>query len=145
MILSQEARFFAGLMLITIPTIEFGGYFLLSRLRKQSGYTENGVQGHYFRAGHAHAGVLLILALVAQILIDGTNFAPLLGLVLRGGIALPPILMPVGFFLGAPGADGKIKPLFRLIYVGALSLAISAVVIGIGLLASVLSSAPLPL
>ena len=133
MTLSLQARIIIGIMLITIPTVEFGGYFLLSRLKKQSGYSDNGVQGHYFRAGHAHAGVLLILAMLAQIFVDGVHFADPLAYVVRVGFMLPPILMPIGFFLGAPGADGKPKALVHLIPVGALSLAFGTVVLGVGL------------
>jgi hypothetical protein len=39
-----------------------------------------------------------------------------------------------GFFLGAPGADGKPKPLLRLVYAGGLLLAVSTVVLGLGLI-----------
>lgn len=35
--ISNEARVTIGLMLLSIPTIEFGGYFLLSELRRSSG------------------------------------------------------------------------------------------------------------
>lgn len=131
---SDQARIIIGIMLITIPTIEFGGSFLLSRLRKQVGYSEDGVQGHYFRAGHAHAGVLLILGMLAQIFVDQTNFAPGLAYAVRAGFFLPPILMSAGFFLGAPGADGKPKPLLSLVYIGAILLALSTVALGLGLI-----------
>lgn len=132
--ISNEARIIIGVMLITIPTVEFGGAFLLSRLRRQSGYSESGVQGHYFRAGHAHAGVLLILGILAQLLIDRVNFAPALGYAVRVGFILPPILLPIGFFLGAPDETGKTKPLLASIYIGAAALAVSTVVLGLGLI-----------
>jgi hypothetical protein len=130
---SDQARIIIGIMLITIPTVEFGGVFLLSGLRKQSGYSENGVQGHYFRAGHAHAGVLLILGIIAQVLVDQTSFAPGLACAVRAGFFLPPILISAGFFLGAPGAEGKPKPLLTLVYIGGILLALSTVVLGLGL------------
>lgn len=133
--ISIEARSFIGLMMVTIPTIEFGGAFLLSMLRRQSGYAESGVVRHYFRAGHAHAGVLLILAMLAQLVIDAAAFSPALGYAVRIGFALPPILFAVGYFLGAPGADGKPKPLLAAVYVGGILLALSTVTLGIALLA----------
>jgi hypothetical protein len=130
---SNEARIIIGIMLITIPTVEFGGVFLLSRLRKQSGFNENGVQGHYFRAGHAHAGVLLILGIIAQVLVDQTSFALGLAYAVRAGFFLPPIMISAGFFLGAPGVEGKPKPLLTLVYIGGILLALSTVVLGLGL------------
>lgn len=48
--------------LISIPTVMYGGYSLL-RLRAASRLTE--FQAAFFRAGHAHAGVLLVLTLAA--------------------------------------------------------------------------------
>jgi hypothetical protein len=48
--------------LISIPTVMFGGYSLL-RLRIAQKLTD--FQTTYFRAGHAHAGVLLVLTLAA--------------------------------------------------------------------------------
>lgn len=131
---SNEAQVIIGIMLITIPFVEYGGVFLLSRLRKQTGYSDNGVQQHYFRAGHAHAGVLLILAIIAQVLVDQTSFAPGLAYAVRAGFFLAPILIPAGYFLGAPGADGAPKPLLTLVYIGAILLAISTVVLGLGLI-----------
>jgi hypothetical protein len=132
MTLSSHARIIIGIMLITFPAVEYGGYTLLRRLKGQSGYIE-WKQGPYFRAGHAHAGVLLIVAIVAQILIDTTHFTDPFAYILRVGFMLPPILMPIGYFAGAPDDSGNPKPILRLVYVGAISLAISTLVLGIGL------------
>lgn len=51
---------FTVIALIALPTVMFGGYSLL-RLMPQGKLS--GFQLTYFRAGHAHAGVLLVLAL----------------------------------------------------------------------------------
>jgi hypothetical protein len=59
--MSDETRIMAGLAFISLPTIAFGGYFLLSILKRAAGtegITET--QRDYFRAGHAHAGVLVL-------------------------------------------------------------------------------------
>ena len=56
--MSDAARWMIAFAFISLPTIAFGGYFLLSILKRQTG-TENvtSEQRDYFRAGHAHAGV----------------------------------------------------------------------------------------
>jgi hypothetical protein len=70
--MTREARLMSGIILITVPTIQYGGYFLLTSLmNKGSGYMENPLRQNFFRAGHAHAGVIVILSLVCQRLADG--------------------------------------------------------------------------
>ena len=62
--MTREARLLSGIILITIPTIQYGGYFLLTSLiDKGSGYMDNPLRQNFFRAGHAHAGVIVILSL----------------------------------------------------------------------------------
>jgi hypothetical protein len=40
--MTREARMISGIILITIPTIQYGGYFLLTSLMtKGSGYMDN--------------------------------------------------------------------------------------------------------
>jgi hypothetical protein len=54
--MTREARLMAGIILITIPTIQYGGYFLLTSLmNRSSGYMENPLRQNFFRAGHAIA------------------------------------------------------------------------------------------
>ena len=69
--MTREARMMCGIILITVPTIQYGGYFLLTSLmNKGSGYMENPLRQNFFRAGHAHAGVIVILSLICQVLAD---------------------------------------------------------------------------
>src|SRR5437667_11870950 len=69
--MTREARMVSGIVLITVPTIQYGGYFLLTSLmNKGSGYMENPLRQNFFRAGHAHAGVIVILSLICQMLAD---------------------------------------------------------------------------
>jgi hypothetical protein len=64
--LSRESRRSAGVLLLILPTVIYGGYFLLTQLiGLDSGYMQNALRQNLFRAGHAHAGVLLLLSLVA--------------------------------------------------------------------------------
>jgi hypothetical protein len=58
--MTREARLFSGIILITVPTIQYGGYFLLTSLvNRGSGYMDNPLRQNFFRAGHAHAGVIV--------------------------------------------------------------------------------------
>jgi hypothetical protein len=125
-----------GIILITVPTIQYGGYFLLTSLmNKGNGYMENPLRQNFFRAGHAHAGVIVILSLVCQILADGAVLPdPLLWFV-RIGVPLSAILISSGFFFSVlPPSATQASGAVALIYVGAVILAFSVVTLGIGLL-----------
>lgn len=134
--MTREARIMAGIILLTVPTIQYGGYFLLTSLANRgSGYMDNPLRQNFFRAGHAHAGVFVILALVCQILADSANLpVPWLWLA-RIGAPLAAILIPMGFFLSMTSPTATEPNAFKdLIYVGATALAASALALGIGLL-----------
>ncbi len=74
--LSQASRRIGGILLLAIVTIEFGGFYLT---RVASGQVElTNFQVAFSRAGHAHAGVLVTLSLIALVLADATD--------LRGGL-----------------------------------------------------------
>jgi hypothetical protein len=60
---------------------------------------ENALRQNFFRAGHAHAGVFVILSLVCQLLADGATLPEPLLWVARIGVPLAAILLPMGFFL----------------------------------------------
>ncbi len=56
--MSEPMRSVGGLIRITLPTIQYGGYFLLTSLiNKNSGYMANPQRQNFFRAGYAHADV----------------------------------------------------------------------------------------
>jgi len=123
----------AGILLLTIVAVELGGYYMLALARGRLAATP--FQITFSRAGHAHAGVLVILALVAQLYVDAAGVSGVLGIVARGGIPLAAILMPAGFFLSSMG-KGRTKPnaLIWLLYAGTVSLAVGAVSLGLGLI-----------
>jgi len=134
--MTREARLMSGIILITVPTIQYGGYFLLTSLmNKSSGYMENPLRQNVFRAGHAHAGVIVILSLVRQILADAAVLpTPLLWFV-RIGVPLAAILISAGFFFSVlPPTAAQASGAVSLIYAGALILAVGVVTLGIGLL-----------
>jgi len=134
--MTREARLMSGIILITVPTIQYGGYFLLTSLmNKSSGYMENALRQNFFRAGHAHAGVIVILSLVCQMLADAAVLPiPLLWFV-RIGVPLSAILISAGFFLSVlPPTATQASGAVSLIYTGAVLLAVGVITLGIGLL-----------
>jgi hypothetical protein len=134
--MTREARLLSGIILITVPTIQYGGYFLLTSLvNRGSGYMENPLRQNFFRAGHAHAGVIVILSLVCQMLADATILpSPLIWFV-RIGVPLSAILISAGFFFSMlPPAATQPSGAIFLIYVGAVILALSVLTLAVGLL-----------
>jgi hypothetical protein len=131
--LSDGSRTTAGVLLLAIVTIEFGGTFLLRVVR--GGFPMTPFQQSFARAGHAHAGVLVILALVCQVLVDATTLTGIWQTVARSGVAVAAILMSAGFFLSSIGRD-RHSPnrLIALVWLGAASLAAGVVTLGVGLL-----------
>ena len=139
--MTREARTMAGIILLTVPTIQYGGYFLLTSLRdKNSHYMDYALRQNFFRAGHAHAGVFVILSLVCQVLADATVLPTPWMWVARIGVPAAAILIPMGFFLSmtSPAATQP-NGLITLIYFGAVALAVSVLTLGIGLLRTALA------
>ena len=98
--MTREARIMAGIILLTVPTIQYGGYFLLTSLvNRSSHYMDNALRQNFFCAGHAHAGVFVILSLVCQILADSAALPQPWLRVARIGVPLAAILLPARFFL----------------------------------------------
>jgi hypothetical protein len=131
--MTADTRSTAGILLLTIVFIEYGGLFMLRVVRGAQPVTP--FQLSFFRAGHAHAGVLVMLSLVVLLVADAARVAGPLAQVARGGVPLAAILMPAGFFLSAAGR-GVTAPnrLVLLIYAGAASLAVGVASLGIALL-----------
>jgi hypothetical protein len=133
--LSNATRIIAGLVLISVVTIEVGGWFLTRIVRGMVPMTD--FQKAFARAGHAHAGVLVTLGLVGLILVDATGLTGVLAWVGRLGIPLAAILMSAGFFASSAGKDvTQPNRAMMLIWIGAVSLGLGALSLGIGLLAA---------
>jgi len=63
--MSRESRMLAGVLLILLPSVMYGGLTALSLLMGNvPGYNDNPLRHNLWRAGHAHAGVYLVLSLV---------------------------------------------------------------------------------
>lgn len=132
---SRHSRLVAGVLLLSIVGIEYGGYFLLTVVTHGSPATP--FQESFFRAGHAHAGVLVTLALVLLLIADAAGLRGIVGVLAREGVPVAAILMSAGFFLSALGA-GATGPngFVALLAVGAVSLAVGVVTLGCALLFS---------
>jgi hypothetical protein len=136
--MTRETKMMCGIILITVPSIQYGGYFLLTSLiDKASGYMQNPLRQNFFRAGHAHAGVIVILSLVCQILADGATLPPSLLWAVRIAVPLAAILISAGFFFSvlSPTATQPGSAV-TLIYIGAVALAAGVLLLGVGLIRS---------
>ena len=134
--MTRESRRLAGIILILVPAVAFGGASLLSMILGQSpGYLDNPLRQDLWRAGHAHAGVMLILALVLLRYVDETSLRGRWLWLGRHGVPLAAILMPVGFFLSvlSPEATSP-NALIGLVFVGGLFLVGGVLAVGVGLL-----------
>lgn len=134
--MTNEARKISGYILLTVPTIIYGGYFLLTVLSGQQEHLQlTDFQKSMFRAGHAHAGVLVILALVAQLLADHASLSNRWKWVARLAFPISAIAISLGFFAAAIGRQitEPTGPIF-ILYVGMAILTFGLLTLGIGLI-----------
>jgi len=132
--MSPDARLLCGISLILVPTIVYGGLTVL-------GVVSNGAYGMpapknlspsqiaFYRAGHAHAGVLTLLALFLQIALDSAAIAPALVWPTRVAAVAAPLLVSGGFF-----AIAHVRALRAVLYAGAIVVAAATLTVGIGLI-----------
>jgi hypothetical protein len=134
-LISDATRATAGVLLVTIVAVESGGLFLLRVVGRRVPATS--FQAAFFRAGHAHAGVITLLSLIGQMLVDAAALSPALQWLARLGIPLSGIMLSAGFFTSMlPPTATTPGPAVALIYVGAALLVLSVVTLGVGLLRS---------
>lgn len=128
----KATRVLPALVLFALVTVEFGGWSLLGRLTSRDALTP--FEEQFFRAGHGHAGALLILSLVFFILLERTRFAESTRWLLGLGLLLGILLQSGGFFLhllvGEAGASSAGTWVTR---VGAVLLGVALVTLGVGL------------
>lgn len=124
-----------GILMLSLVTVESGGYFLTKVVRGAA--PANALQTAFFRAGHAHAAVLLVLSIAVVNVIDAAELDGVGGWIARSGSPVAAILMPAGFFLSVIGNDPpRPNRLLVLVWAGALVLAASLTVGGIGMIAA---------
>jgi uncharacterized membrane protein len=134
--MARSSRRLAGILLILIPTVAFGGASLLTMILGQiPGYLDNPVRQDLWRAGHAHAGIMLILSLVLLRYVDETSLRGRWLWIARHGVPLAAIFMPAGFFLSVLTPDAtRPNALIGLVFVGGLFLIAGVLTTGIGLI-----------
>ncbi|NNG36171.1 hypothetical protein [Nakamurella aerolata] len=123
-----------GATVLTVIGIMSGGTFLLRVSTAGSAFTP--LQKTFFRAGHAHAGVLVILGLVCALLQSaagvptGWTFASL-------GVLASALLIPGGFFFSVMGKDVTTpNRLMAVLWVGVAVLAVALLIVGISVIAA---------
>jgi hypothetical protein len=93
--MSKESRRMAGMLLVVLPTVIVGGVSILTLLVHDPAYAQNKLRQDLWRAGHAHAGVLLVLSLVALRYVDETNLSSGFKWFARSAIPTAAIFLPV--------------------------------------------------
>jgi fucose 4-O-acetylase-like acetyltransferase len=119
--------------LLLLVSVEYGGWSLLGFLTGRGQLGE--FREQFFRAGHAHAGVLLVLSLVYFLYLDRTGYSTgvqwLAGLLLLLGI----MAQSGGFFIHLALGQKNRSSLGTIVTrTGALLLAAALIVLAIGLL-----------
>ena len=134
--MSRESRLLAGILLVVLPTVMFGGTSLLRFLTSNApGYLDNPLRHDLFRAGHAHAGVYLVMSLVMLRYVDEAVLGPFWKWLARIGAPIAAILIPAAFFLSVASPQSR-EPngLINLAFIGALFLAAAVLTLGVGLI-----------
>jgi hypothetical protein len=124
-----------GGTIISIVGIAFGGTFLL---RVVTGNHEaNELQKSFFRAGHAHAGVLVMLGLLLAVLGNAAGGSS--AWVNAGALTVltAAILMPAGFFLSVLGQNPtRPNRMIASVWLGATLLVSGVLISGVTTLAA---------
>jgi hypothetical protein len=121
--------------ILSLVSVEYGGWALLGFLTGRDRL--GGFRERFFRAGHAHAGVLLVLSLVYFLYLDRTGFSAgtqwLAGVLLLIGI----VAQSGGFFIHLGfGQAGRSSIGTVVTRVGALLLAAALIMLVFGLITS---------
>ncbi len=133
--MSPQSRLVAGILLLLLPTVEFGGASILSLLIGDPGYAQNDLRQDLWRAGHAHAGVWLVLSLVALRYVDEATLSERMQWLVRLAFPAAALLMPLAFFLSVLSPEAtEPNAMIYLAYVAGVVLAVGLLVLGVGLI-----------
>ncbi len=133
--MSPQSRLVAGILLIVLPTVEIGGASILSLLIGDPQYAQSDLRQDLWRAGHAHAGVWLVLALVGLRYVDEATLSEGMRWVVRLAFPAAALLTPAAFFLSVLSPEAtEPNALIYLAYIGGVVLAVGLLVLGIGLI-----------
>jgi drug/metabolite transporter superfamily protein YnfA len=137
----KATEFLPIVSVLSLITVELGGWALLKFLTGQDSLGAPATPDvmdrrmRFFRAGHAHAGVLIVLSLVYYLYLDRADYSNafdwVIGLVLVAGT----LAQSGGFFIhlakGAPETPSVGTTVTRL---GAIVIAVALVILAIGLI-----------
>ena len=119
--------------LLSLVSVEYGGWALLGFLTGRGNLGE--FREKFFRAGHAHAGVLLVLSLVYFLYLDRTGYSAGVQWIAGLLLLLGNMAQSGGFFLHlALGQKNRSSLGTVVTRTGALLLAAALIVLAIGLL-----------
>ena len=123
----EPTRLFPIIVLLSLVTVEYGGWTLLGFLTGHG--TLGAFRERFFRAGHAHAGVLLVLSLAYFVYLGRAGYSAsvqwLAGVLAQSG----------GFFVHlGMGQQGRSTPGTVLTQGGALLIAAALIILAIGLI-----------
>jgi len=138
--MTRESRMLAGILLVVLPSVMYGGLTLFILLTGNSpGYADDPLRHDMWRAGHAHAGVYLLLSLIMLRYVDEAVLSPFWKWLARVGAPIAAILIPAAFFLSvlSPHATQP-NGLMNLAYAGAVFLAGAVLSLGVGLIRAAL-------
>ena len=129
----EPTRLYPIIALFSLVTVEYGGWALLGFVTGTG--TLGDFRERFFRVGHAHAGVLLVLSLAYFDYLGRAGFSAgvqwLAGALLLAGV----LAQSGGFFLhlgvGQPGRSSSGTLLTRA---GALLIAAALIILAIGLI-----------
>jgi hypothetical protein len=125
-------RVFEIISWFSLPTVMFGGFSLLRLLTK--GRILTPFQVTCFRAGHAHAGVLLLMSLLYYRYLAETTYSENNMLVLCVMLVVGILAQSGGFFLHMMlGREGERSPGTLLTFFGGGLLAITTLALAFGL------------
>jgi len=130
----DPVRLFSIISWIALPTVMFGGYSLLGLLARDNTWLTP-FRATYFRAGHAHAGVLLVLSLVYYSYLAQTTFSEGLKLAACIVLLIGILAQSGGFFLHMlAGKPGKVSAGTTVTILGAVLLAFATLLLAYGLI-----------
>jgi hypothetical protein len=118
---------------IALPTVMYGGYSLLGLLNRGNVLTP--FQVTWFRAGHAHAGVLLLMSLLYYPFLDQTTLSPSIQTAACAALVAGILAQSGGFFIHMlVGQPNQASIGTRVTTVGALLLIAAIAVLVYGLI-----------